>query len=1064
MIIWLVSPVALLVVCLCQRSQINKLKRENIMLRGMPQQRGDNAPPRTADTGDYSSLYSGVSKAAPEPSAAVPESTENIVQPTAEKEPVPEMISENAVSEAAIPSRPSEENKGINTINTVLILGALFISLAGFVFAAAAWGMMNAFFKSAALISFSAVFFLLFALSDKKLGLERTGRTFFILGSIFLPASVFVAGLLKVFGEFFSFDGEGSRLVAAVMFLMPTVPFFAGAVKYKSKAMARIAFCALSAFAAAFLGFVFRNSGSGFSLAASVFALAAVLASPYLKKIVKNTVISSEISWFSLVNTVVLGVTALFLSDTGFMALASMVIFGVCFLSKTFLDKSSAAGVLPFTVFLTAGAVRGFSPDDLSGAVGIGAGICLVQAVLSAAGFLPDSARKLFKWISCVFSACCLIVGFIFGASEYSSGLPESSEMLTIALSATVIYAQTVILTLREKDFRSVFSALSLCSFMWAAVQWTMFGGPSSEYVLPLACAVTFAYYLIIRFSPLKIRLFSESCDIIYLICGTVLSMMQIAFGGFYEAPLLMLLSSGAAAVMLSCSQKGKYSAAGKIGAALTALLLCIPISSCLEKWEGMSFPEEDLAAVCLWGIIVCAAAAVFAVVKRLRHLEVPLRAAVVVTAVTNIIVSLDYSDFTTPYFAVLTLYCVIWTAKNIILKTKTAPAFYSLMTSVLLLLYSVGTELSEGLYALVFPAWGILILTAAVLIADFFGFSKSLFAEYSERFLCAAAPLCSALMFWGVLFEDSLFYDGDITVMRVLGVMGVLLCCAGAYACAVRKFDPFMYLPLLMLYAAADEMFGDENCIYAAVVLAVYALAGRLIFRNKLFETGNIRYTDCFSLSAFIGAAILLGGSAWETFGGWCSVALLILNLVRKDNSPRLNKGLLTASAVAVMPLWWSIPFGTDPLGKLPRYMHPEFNMIPVLLSCILLRVIYRKNPEKINTVCYVTAICCSVILLISALGSEYAFDAVFLGVLFGVFLAASFFIRRKRWFFLGAGGLAAEGVLKTLTFWSSAAWWIYLLITGAILIIVGIRSEIRKQKNSSEKKYSGFLSDWKW
>ena len=66
-------------------------------------------------------------------------------------------------------------------------------------------------------MSFSVLFFGIHSFTERKLKLEQTGRIFYILGSVFLPAAVVAAGLLKVFGHYLSFYGDGRLLLFAIL-------------------------------------------------------------------------------------------------------------------------------------------------------------------------------------------------------------------------------------------------------------------------------------------------------------------------------------------------------------------------------------------------------------------------------------------------------------------------------------------------------------------------------------------------------------------------------------------------------------------------------------------------------------------------------------------------------------------------------------------------------------------------------------------------------------------------------------------------------------------------------
>ena len=81
------------------------------------------------------------------------------------------------------------------------------------------------------------------------------------------------------------------------------------------------------------------------------------------------------------------------------------------------------------------------------------------------------------------------------------------------------------------------------------------------------------------------------------------------------------------------------------------------------------------------------------------------------------------------------------------------------------------------------------------------------------------------------------------------------------------------------------------------------------------------------------------------------------------------------------------------------------------------------------------VIAVICLGVLFIDAADTGYPADAVILGAVSLVMLAAGFVRRQRGYFLLGAVSLTAEALLLTVMLGSSSAWWAYLLIAGVFL-----------------------------
>ena len=75
-----------------------------------------------------------------------------------------------------------------------LMIGMVFVVLAGLVFATTAWSVLSDVAKVFLVFAFGILFFAVSFLSEKQLHLHRTGNGLYVLGSIFMFLSVLAAG------------------------------------------------------------------------------------------------------------------------------------------------------------------------------------------------------------------------------------------------------------------------------------------------------------------------------------------------------------------------------------------------------------------------------------------------------------------------------------------------------------------------------------------------------------------------------------------------------------------------------------------------------------------------------------------------------------------------------------------------------------------------------------------------------------------------------------------------------------------------------------------------------
>lgn len=116
-----------------------------------------------------------------------------------------------------------------------LLIGVVFVVLAGLIFATTAWKILPDAFKAIMVLAFSALFFTASYIAVKKLKIERTSRAFYILGSIFLFLSVLAVGYFKLLGPGFVLKGQNRWWVLWCGSIVTEGAFLAGFRMYKEK-------------------------------------------------------------------------------------------------------------------------------------------------------------------------------------------------------------------------------------------------------------------------------------------------------------------------------------------------------------------------------------------------------------------------------------------------------------------------------------------------------------------------------------------------------------------------------------------------------------------------------------------------------------------------------------------------------------------------------------------------------------------------------------------------------------------------------------------------------------
>lgn len=116
-----------------------------------------------------------------------------------------------------------------------LIIGVIFVVLAGLIFATTAWYILPGFCKVIMVFGCSVLFFGASALAGKILRIEKTSQAFYILGSVFLFTTVLTAGYFGLLGPDFVLDGENRWGVLWAGSVVTELALFAGLRKFNHR-------------------------------------------------------------------------------------------------------------------------------------------------------------------------------------------------------------------------------------------------------------------------------------------------------------------------------------------------------------------------------------------------------------------------------------------------------------------------------------------------------------------------------------------------------------------------------------------------------------------------------------------------------------------------------------------------------------------------------------------------------------------------------------------------------------------------------------------------------------
>ncbi len=113
-----------------------------------------------------------------------------------------------------------------------LVLGVVFIVLAGLIFATTTWQILTNSSKTCLVFGCTMAFFVASQLAQKVFGIRKTANACYILGSVFLFLSVLAAAHFKLLGEDFILEGENRWKVLFAGSAVTVGAFWAGLKRF----------------------------------------------------------------------------------------------------------------------------------------------------------------------------------------------------------------------------------------------------------------------------------------------------------------------------------------------------------------------------------------------------------------------------------------------------------------------------------------------------------------------------------------------------------------------------------------------------------------------------------------------------------------------------------------------------------------------------------------------------------------------------------------------------------------------------------------------------------------
>jgi hypothetical protein len=162
---------------------------------------------------------------------------------------------QNAAQAARMRRVLSKQELRDRNITLVLVLGVLFVMLAGTIFATSNWSLFSSALKTALILLVAVLFFGVSLLAEKKLRIEKTAFAFWALGALFVPVIFLSIGYFELFGKWLSLQGDGKYVLGLISMAASALVYGYSTLKFNNRIFAWMTLTAVSL-------------GAGFAIAA----------------------------------------------------------------------------------------------------------------------------------------------------------------------------------------------------------------------------------------------------------------------------------------------------------------------------------------------------------------------------------------------------------------------------------------------------------------------------------------------------------------------------------------------------------------------------------------------------------------------------------------------------------------------------------------------------------------------------------------------------------------------------------------------------------------------------
>ena len=1091
LVLWLISPMALIPLFIIYLKKSQKYAKENARLKNIIEAlKRDNANYQRNVT------YHGDNQ---------PVSVEPVIQ-TVPTEPVIQTVPAEPVAQS-VPAEPTEsiskeektdttrtinvplkEKKDALNRGTVLFgLGVFFVLLSGVIFATTTWQVLSSYGKVGTLLAAVVVFYVSSFIAKEKLGLRETGITFFLLGSGFLSIINLSIGYFKWFSESYSFNGTTGYLVAGISMVILTICLIVGGKLYNMPALV-MASEILSVADVVVLSLFFTDNIGIVMLVTGLYLwLLFGLLFFYEYRNGKAFLLKALV----IISYLYMGVTIVAVFAADFIwACIILVVALLMFIPKIYLDeKKRNISIVLFDVCFALYAVLLAFRTDIDVDIREAA-VFVVMAMAFELFFrlmkLPTIGtirNRISDW--CSFAI--LAIGFIL--TIYEGGFEYEKDVLlmhTVHVYASLMVFLVVMLFEILKS-REASEADKICMYcktflVLATVGWVNEKYYGIENLVAFALIVSLYFVWRVKLKKQEEKTLAVLFAAVSVICGIVTAIVCVNGSKQIEKIVVAVLL---AVLYYIAEKEKKYVSAGIVMATMYTVLVNLEYEiSAPANLDLNMLRAHILLAYLVIGIVVGRVRYKMLRDTREGHEGIDF------IGVETLIFALCCGEFS-EYLGIFltTLYLA-----NYFRRTRSEVWRVLVGISAMLFGYLIYSQPfaeipktidKECIVAIIFAVLLLegfvwkkymkiysYISSAAIVIVMFvYAMATKSVLYYADGGLMANAIgmisffLIISAVVWGIGFVlKNEIYNITAGVLLIISsimtgslrspVIGIIvLLIGGLYGFYLYKKEEkiLFVLPLLQMYCFLLVHKPMPQMVWIGVF--IISLGVGFVYYPRIYtRTEDEKNADWFTILSVIPSLVFMSGAndKW-VFCGEMMFAIFILCFYRRIGNEMVDKLVLSGASAVV-----AIALISQPFFDISNDWNTEW-ILAISWAAILInsQIIYGKSTEKVKYILMFIAAVISVLWQgVEAIETDRPADAIILGVCMAAMLLYSFYAKKEMWFFLSAITLVVQGIYATREFWKSLGWWIYVLVLGVIFIGKAAKNEYDKHNQSENEK----------